>query len=297
MQTLTVPSQGSYRRALDVVAGPYWKADGAKFYLGDARELPLPDQSVHLIVTSPPYNAKIRYRGYRDWLSYEEYWEQLIEPVLAECYRVLVHGGRLCINFANILRFADHNENYRRNRLLNGRRRSARVRQWGTLSEALMWPALERTGFLLREPLTWIKSEDERTLAPSTAWGSWCSPSNPVLRAVAEPIFIASKGSYDRYGTPTPIERDDFMLWTRNVWNIPQDSHASNSFVARFPRELARRLILLYSFTGDTVLDPFAGSGTTLIEAAQNDRYGIGLDISEAYAKMSYARYKSVLGA
>lgn len=269
---------------------PYWVEGPHRVWNGDARQLPLPAESVHLIVTSPPYNAKIRYRGYRDWRSWENYWDDLIVPSLAEMYRVLVPGGRVCINFANILRAKDTGGP-------GGRNRPAYVRDWGVFTETVLWPALIAAGFMPRERITWIKSDSTDTIAPSTAWGSWCSPSNPVIRPVAEPIFIASKGRYDRYsGVPSELSPDDFMAWTRNVWFIPQEPHAVNPFPARFPVELARRLVKLYSFRYDTVLDPYMGSGTAVIAAAGEERIGVGVDTVPYYCDMAHKRYTRIYG-
>lgn len=278
---------------------PYWVEGPHRVWNGDARQLPLPDESVHLIVTSPPYNARIRYRGYRDWLDWADYWDGLIVPSLREMYRVLVPGGRVCINFANVLRYKTERSAQPRSRKLgNQRLPKFDAGTWRVLTDAVLWPALTQIGFLPRERLTWVKSESGETVTPSTAWGSWLSPSNPVLRAVAEPIFIASKGRYDRYsGVPSEISHDDFMAWTRNVWNIPQEPHAANPFPARFPVELARRLIKLYSYRYDTVLDPYMGSGTTVMAAAGEERIGVGVDTVPYYCDMAHKRYVRLYGA
>lgn len=256
-----------------------WEAENARMWCGDARQLPLPNESVQLIVTSPPYNAKIRYRGYKDWQTWGEYWDGLIVPALKEMYRVLVPGGRVCINFANILRY-----------------RAPKRQTWGHLTETVLWPALMEIGFLPRERITWVKGKTEDMVAPSTAWGSWASPSNPVLRAVAEPIFVASKGTYQRYSkVPSAIDHDDFLMLTRNVWEIPQEPHKSNPFPARFPVELARRCITLYSYRYDTVLDPFAGSGTTLLATRATGRKGAAVELSAAYCNVAQLRYRKAM--
>lgn len=276
----------------DRAVQPYWQEGKARMWRGDARDLPLPTESVGLVVTSPPYNAKMRYHGYRDWLTWAEYWDGLIVPSLAEMYRVLVPGGRVCINFANILRYKPV-ETHKGPAKERGKPRPFDAPLWGTLTDAVIWPALEAAGFLPRERITWIKGGDtDELVAPSTAWGSWASPSNPVIRAVAEPVFVASKGTYDRYsGVPSAIDPDRFMLLTRNVWMIPQEAHAYNPFPARFPVELARRCIELYSYRYDTVLDPFAGSGTTLVAARELERIGAGVEISEQAVRLARGRY------
>jgi DNA modification methylase len=157
---------------------------------GDARRLPLADESVHLVVTSPPYNARVRYDGYEDWLPWEEYWEGLLGQSLRECYRVLVHGGRIAVNLANVLRQDIGTPGGVRNGKWysyggRGRKRGAPI---VTIIAPLMWQVLSDIGFLPREHLTWIKApapEEAVVCSDSTAWGSWRSASNPVLRAVA----------------------------------------------------------------------------------------------------------------
>lgn len=272
---------------------PYWQVGTARMWCGDARNLPLPSESVGLVVTSPPYNAKMRYHGYRDWLTWAEYWDGLIVPSLHEMYRVLVPGGRVCLNLANILRYKPEAE-HKGPAKERGKPRPFDAPLWGTLTDTVIWPALTAAGFLPRERITWIKGDDTAELvAPSTAWGSWCSPSNPVIRAVAEPVFVASKGTYDRYsGVPSTLEPDRYMLLTRNVWAIPQEPHTSNPFPARFPVELARRCIELYSYRYDTVLDPYAGSGTVLVAAQELGRTPAGVEISEHAVRLARGRMR-----
>lgn len=267
---------------------------------GDARSLPLADASVHLIVTSPPYNARIVYDGYEDWLPWEEYWHGLIEPSLRECYRVLVHGGRIAINIANVVRQDASAARPVRERV-NGGYRTIKTRKWkppGAGGEAWavmlaprIWSLLEEIGFLPREQLTWVKAILPGDVATSTAWGSWLSASNPVMRAVAEPVFIASKGTHAREPGISDLTAQEFKGWTRNAWSISPgfvESHAGHPAV--FPLELPRRLIKLYSYVGDTILDPFMGSGTTLRAAKNLGRIGLGVEQSERYCHLAAAR-------
>lgn len=260
---------------------------------GDARQLPLADASVHLIVTSPPYNARIAYDGYDDNLPWAEYWEGLIRPALAECYRVLVAGGRLCLNLPNVVRTAIRPDNLRARARRNGRAytsagRPEEGRGWPIMVAARIWPLLEEMGFLPREQLAWVKGLDPAdTPTNSTAWGTWCSARNPVLRAVVEPVFIASKGRHEREPGPSDLTPEEFKAWTRNAWSIsPSAGGARPDHPAAFPLELPRRLIKLYSYPGDTVLDPFAGSGTTLLAAQRLGRRAIGVELSARYAAL-----------
>lgn len=239
----------------------------------DARRLPIRDESVHLIVTSPPYNAGVRYDGYDDRMGWDAYWQDLIDPALAECHRALVNGGRIAVNIANVCRTEDG---------------------WPLQVVPRLWQALTDAGFLPRETLTWVKAnhQDEAIVGnDSTAWGSWCSASNPVLRAVAEPVLIASKGTYRREQGLSDLTREEFMAWTRNVWFITtghKDQYLKHP--AMFPQDLPRRLIKLYSYVGDVVLDPFVGSGTTVRAARDVGRHGIGLDLSARYCRLAAGR-------
>ena len=147
-----------------------------------------------------------------------------------------------------------------------------------------------------REQLTWIKTLNPEDVVTSTAWGSWCSASNPVLRAVAEPVFIASKLTHRRSPGISDLTADEFKAWTRNVWNIPVRSNTRDlDHPCKFPDELPRRLIKLYSYVGDVILDPFCGSGTTLRVAKDLARRAIGVDTSGRYCAMSGDRCRQQL--
>lgn len=271
--------------------------DGScQVWQGDARALPLEDGSVDLIVTSPPYNARVAYDGYVDWLPWPEYWDGLIVPALWECYRVLRHGGRLALNMANVVR-QDVSDRGTRERM-NGSKPHVRWKPpgaggeaWAVMLTPRLWALLEAIGFLPREQLTWIKGPRPIDVSVSTAWGSWCSASNPVLRAIAEPVFIASKGTHAREPGTSDLTADEFKAWTRNAWAISPTWHEANTgHPAMFPIELPRRLIKLYSYVGDTILDPFCGSGTTLRAAKDLGRKGIGVEISARYVELSANR-------
>jgi modification methylase len=278
--------------------------------VGDARHLPLDDGVAHLWLASPPYNARLSYEGYEDWLPWDEYWHGLIEPSLREAYRVLAHGGRLALNMANVVRqnvpVPGHDgqptQYQSRNHPWKWKPPGAGGDSWALMLAPRIWALLEEIGFLPREQLTWVKgspSEDEDTTATptsSTAWGTWCSAENPVLRAVAEPIFLASKGSHSRGAGPSDIEAAEFKRLTKNVWFVsalkPDSGHP-----AAFPVELPRRLIKLYSYPGDLIVDPFAGSGSTILAAASLGRWAYGCDISQRYVAIARARLAAEMSA
>jgi DNA modification methylase len=232
--------------------------DGVKYYQGDAKSLDLiPDNSVQFCCTSPPYfNARTEYAS---WSTYADYLADMA-LVWAECYRVLCDGGRIAVNVP----------------MGYGRPGNGGYKP----IEADTTTALVVAGFELRGHIVWAKGEG---LAQSngTAWGSWLSASNPSLRDCNEMIIVAHKGAAGRGEGESTIERQQFLEWTQSVWTIQPAT--SSWHPAPFPAEIPRRLIQLYTFKGDTVLDPFCGSGTVLWEAAKAGRKAIGVDLSDAY--------------
>ena len=221
----------------------------------------LPDHSVHLMVTSPPYNVR---KEYDEDLSLEEYRE-LLRTVFKETYRVLVTGGRACVNVANL-----------------GRKPYLPL-------HAFVIEDMINAGFHMRGEIIWDKGA---SAAASTAWGSWLSASNPVLRDVHEYILVFSKDSFSRkgIGKDSTIERDEFLEWTKSIWRIPAVSARKIGHPAPFPEELPERLIKLYTYRGDVVLDPFAGSGTSCVAALKNGRTYVGSEIEEEYVGLAEAR-------
>lgn len=227
----------------------------------------LPDASIHLIVTSPPYNVG---KEYDQDLSLEEYLEML-GKVFTESYRVLVKGGRIIINIANI-----------------GRKPYIHLN--GLLSKQLI-----EIGFIMRGEIIWSKGASS---GGSTAWGSWLSPSNPTLRDTHEYILVFSKSNYKRDNPEkrgTSITRDDFLELTKSVWIIPTESAKKIGHPAPFPIELPRKIIDLYSFKDEVVLDPFIGSGSTAIASIQSGRKFIGYEIDQKYVELANIRIAKYL--
>lgn len=223
----------------------------------------IPDESIHLMITSPPYNVK---KEYDKDLTLDEY-RRLLKTVFAETYRKLVVGGRACINIANVGR-----------------------KPYIPLHSYLIQDMLD-IGYLMRGEIIWDKGA---SAAPSTAWGSWMSASNPVLRDVHEYILVFSKGSFSRKkgNRVNTIKKEEFLEWTKSVWSFPAVSAKSIGHPAPFPEELPRRLIQLYSFESDIVLDPFCGSGTTCLAALKSGRKYIGYDIVPEYVELAKRRIK-----
>lgn len=226
----------------------------------------LPDNCLHLMVTSPPYNAA---KEYDEDLSLAEYLGML-RRVFAECHRVLVDGGRACVNIANLGR-----------------------KPYIPLSDYVSQMMIE-IGFAMRGEIIWAKGAGAGV---SMAWGSWQSASNPVLRDTHEYILVFSKGSFSRpgRGRTNTITREQFMEWTKSVWTMNTESARKVGHPAPFPLELPARLIQLYTFAGDIVLDPFMGSGTTAIAAAQAGRNWVGYETSAEYVALAQERIASAL--
>ncbi|MEM4551250.1 MAG: site-specific DNA-methyltransferase [Sulfolobales archaeon] len=253
----------------DLVENPVPPEFLDKIVLGDAREVlrKLPDRCVHLVVTSPPYNVG---KEYDEDLTLGEYLD-FIEEVMREVYRVLVWGGRICFNVANL-----------------GRKPYIPL-------HAYIIQRLEEIGFLLRGEVIWDKGD--AVSGSSTAWGSWCSATNPLLRDQHEYIIVASKGDFRRnkgYKEDT-ITKEEFLEFTRSIWRFPPESAKKVGHPAPFPEELPYRCIQLYTFKEDVVLDPFVGSGTTCVAALKAGRHCIGIDIDERYVEIAKKRLEELL--
>ncbi|MGD8633510.1 MAG: site-specific DNA-methyltransferase [Anaerolineales bacterium] len=237
-----------------------------KLYLKSSESMEeLPDYSVHLMVTSPPYNVQ---KEYDQDLTLEEY-TGLLRRVFAEVYRVLVTGGRACVNVANL-----------------GRKPYIPL-------HSIIIEEMLGLGFFMRGEIIWDKAA---SASPSTAWGSWMSATNPVLRDVHEYILVFSKEAFrrEREEAVSTIERDEFLEWTKSVWSFPAVSARQIGHPAPFPEELPRRLIELYSFQDDVVLDPFAGSGTTCVAAKRTGRHYIGYETEHEYRQLAIQRLSAV---
>ena len=246
------------------------KSDLNKLYCKSSEQMDeIPDESVHLMITSPPYNVG---KEYDDDLTLDEYLE-LLTAVFSQTYKKLVTGGRACINIANI-----------------GRKPYIPL-------HAMVIEIMLDLGFLMRGEIIWDKSASG---GGSCAWGSWMSASNPVLRDYHEYILVFSKDSYSKNKKQEKrdtIDHDDFINWTKSIWTFSAVNAKKIGHPAPFPIELPHRLINLYSYEGDVVLDPFCGSGTTCIAAIQNNRNYIGYDIKKEYidlAKKRISNQKSI---
>ncbi len=230
--------------------------------LGDSRDLSIiPDNSISLVITSPPYNVT---KDYDENLTLKEYLD-LLSSVFTEMWRVLVPGGRMAINIANI-----------------GRKPYIPL-------HAYIINIMDEIGFFMRGEIIWNKGS---SAGISCAWGSFSSASNPVLRDVHEYILVFSKISskLEKGKKINTIDKKDFVEWSKSIWNFPTTSAKKIGHPAPFPVELPRRLIEFYSYKGDVILDPFIGSGTTAIASLELGRHFIGYDISAEYVKLAKKR-------
>jgi len=223
----------------------------------------LPDNSVHLMVTSPPYNVG---KEYDENLTLNEYRE-FLKRVWIEVKRVLVPGGRVCINNANLGR-----------------------KPYIPLHAFIVEDMLD-LGFLMRGEIIWNKASSG---SPSTAWGSWLSAKNPTLRDIHEYILVFSKGMFSRgnISKKSTISKEEFLEFTKSVWTFPAEPATKVGHPAPFPVELPYRLIQLYTFAGEVILDPFIGSGQAAIAAIKTRRHYIGYDINEEYVNLAKRRIR-----
>jgi site-specific DNA-methyltransferase (adenine-specific) len=246
----------------DVHENPFPAALMNKVILGTAESMnEIPDNSVHLMITSPPYNVS---KEYDSDLSLKEYL-QMLEKSFGETYRVLINGGRACINVANLGR-----------------------KPYIPLSDYISQMMI-KIGFNMRGEIIWNKAA---SASPSTAWGSWLSAANPILRDVHEYILIFSKGDYSRTKNDreNTVTKEQFLEWTKSIWTMNAESARRIGHPAPFPEELPYRLIQLYSFKNDIILDPFMGSGTTALAALKSDRAFVGYDIAPEYVELANRR-------
>ena len=224
----------------------------------------VPEDSVDLIITSPPYNVDIQYGVHDDKMGYADYLE-FTGKWLKKCYQLAKPDGRFCLNIP-----LDKNK---------GGQQSVYA-DITTLAKELGWK--------YHSTVIW----NEQNISRRTAWGSWLSASAPYVIAPVEVIVILYKEVWKKQGGSgqSDITRDEFLEWTNGVWSFSGESKKRIGHPAPFPVELPKRCIKLFSFVGDTVFDPFLGSGTTLIAAAQTNRKGIGIEINRSYCEIAQKR-------
>jgi len=244
---------------------PYFESKNILIYKDDFLNIAaIPECSIDLIITSPPYNVDIHYNTHGDNLSYEDYLE-FSKKWIAKCYRLAKDDGRFCLNIP-----LDKNK---------GGQQSV---------GADITKIAKDIGWKYHSTIIW----NEGNISKRTAWGSFMSASAPYVIAPVEIIIVLYKKNWKKTSgsKKSDITKIEFIQWTNGVWNFSGESKKKVGHPAPFPVELPHRCIKLFTFVGDTVLDPFLGSGTTLIAAYLNNRKGIGIEIDKAYCDLSIKR-------
>jgi len=223
-------------------------------------------ESIDLIVTSPPYNVDINYNSHDDSANYSEYLE-FSENWLSRCYELSKNDGRFCLNIP-----LDKNK---------GGQQSVC---------ADLTTIAKKVGWKYHSTIIW----NEQNISRRTAWGSWMSASAPYVIAPVEVIVLLYKEKWKKnIKGESSVTRDEFLEWTNGVWTFPGESKKKIGHPAPYPIELPYRCITLFSYVGDTILDPFLGSGTTLIACCQTNRNGIGVDVDEKYCDLALSRIQN----
>lgn len=257
---LDEPSSGP-----EVTAEVFFHQDSLWIYQADILEISsIKNGSVDLVVTSPPYNVDIKYNSHDDALSYQDYLS-FTRKWLAKCYGFLKDDGRFCLNIP-----LDKNK---------GGQQSV---------SADITTIAKSVGFRYHSTIIW----NEQNISRRTAWGSWLSATAPYVIAPVEVILVLYKKEWRKTSgsRQSDVTKDEFMDWTNGVWTFMGESKKRIGHPAPFPVELPRRCIKLFSFVGDTVLDPFLGSGSTLLACLRTNRKGIGIEVDRKYCELARGR-------
>ncbi len=244
---------------------PFFKEVGVYIINGDTCKPNLfTGEFIDLIVTSPPYNVGINYDSNDDTISYEDYLD-FSRQWIGNCYKWSKPHARLLLNIP-----LDKNK---------GGHRSV---------GADLTTIAQEVGWNYHATIVW----NEGNISRRTAWGSWMSASAPFVIAPVELIVILYKDSWKKQlgSKESDVSRDEFIAWTNGVWTFNGESKKRVGHPAPFPRELPYRCIKLFSYVGDVVFDPFLGSGTTLVEAHNNSRIGVGVEIDTGYCELAQKR-------
>ena len=246
-------------------AEAYFQQGSISIYNADFLKIScIEEGTIDLTVTSPPYNVGIKYSSHDDKMSYEDYL-YFTKEWLNKCYRLAKEDGRLCLNIP-----LDKNK---------GGQQSVC---------ADITTIAKEVGWRYHATVIW----NEQNISRRTAWGSWLSASAPYVIAPVEVIIVLYKNRWKRITNngKSNITKDEFVKWTNGVWDFSGESKKRIGHPAPFPVELPRRCIKLFTFVGDTVLDPFLGSGSTLIACVLTDRKGIGIEIDKNYCDIAKRR-------
>jgi site-specific DNA-methyltransferase (adenine-specific) len=247
---------------------PLFQRDSIIIYNADILKInSIKKESVDLIITSPPYNVDIKYNSHDDTMSYEDYLT-FTSRWLTKCYSLLKDDGRFCLNIP-----LDKNKG-------------------GQQSVCADITAIaKQVGFKYHSTIIW----NEQNISRRTAWGSWLSATAPYVIAPVEVIVVLYKNRWKKTSgsQESDITKEEFMDWTNGVWTFMGESKKRVGHPAPFPVELPKRCMKLFSFVGDTILDPFLGSGSTLLACLQTGRKGIGIDIDRKYCELAITRLQT----
>lgn len=249
------------------VETPFFIYDSIVIFNNDILKInSIKENSIDLIVTSPPYNVDIKYENYDDNIPYNEYLE-FTKKWLTKCLELAKDDGRLCLNIP-----------------LDERKDKEQRSVYADITRIA-----KEVGWKYHSTIIWNKG----IISRGAAWGSWKSASAPYIIAPVEAILVLYKKNWKKkHKGESDITRDEFIRWTEGIWSFSGENRKKVGHPAPFPIELPKRCIKLFSFVNDVVLDPFLGSGTTLIACFQNKRIGIGIDISKAYCELAVKRLK-----
>nr|WP_321352975.1 site-specific DNA-methyltransferase [uncultured Methanoregula sp.] len=230
----------------------------------------IPPNSVDLVITSPPYNVDIKYNSHDDQISYEKY-KDFSKKWMSYCYKWLKNDGKFCLNVP-----LDKNK---------GGQQSV---------GADLTEIAKEVGFNYYTTIIW----NEGNISRRTAWGSWKSASAPYVIAPVELIIVFFKKIMEKTSgsQESDMSEEEFSTWTNGFWSFSGESKKRIGHPAPFPIELPRRCMKLFSFKGDTVLDPFLGSGSTLVACYKYNRKGIGIDIDPQYCRIALKRLENECG-
>jgi len=258
--------QRSLRQMTRKAAKPFFSMGSLRIYKSGILEIDaIQDESIDLIVTSPPYDIDVKYQNYDDNLPYDQYLD-FTRTWLSKVRSLTRPDGRLCLNIP-----LDKNK---------GGQQSV-CADITTIAKEVGWK--------YHSTIIW----NEQNISRRTAWGSWMSASAPYVITPVETILVMYKNRWKKIQKgKSDITRDEFIQWTNGVWNFSGESKTKIGHPAPFPIELPKRCIKLFSFQGETVLDPFLGSGTTLIACLQTHRVGIGVEINREYCQLAAERLK-----
>src|SRR5215212_4139485 len=262
---------------------PFFRDDGGlvTIFNADSTDLGfLEPDSVHLVVTSPPYNLGKDYGTARDDATYQQYLKW-VTRWCKQLWRVVAPGGRLCLNIP-----IDINLSFDAG--------GKRVTQKRPVLADFTHRLVNEQGWVYNTTILWL----EGNISRRTAWGSWLKASDPWVNTAAEAVLVLSKDrrKRDGRGKHTEISREEFMDWTLGIWQFRGETSKRWGHPAPFPEELPRRLIRMFSFKDDVILDPFLGSGTTCRVAKDQGRRAIGVEVDPGYCSVSKERWKGAAG-